>query len=325
MKNIQLQTWNPTQSIDPLLELWQAALGTIWPITAEGLLSTILESGYQEGDCVVAIRDERIAGVVVINQQKGDQTKRGFIMCLLVRPDQQRQGIGTLLLREAIERLKQREAKTIYLGGGPDAYFWGGVPTNLPQAVAFFQAHGWRLENKQDTIDVDLTMDLQGYTTPNWVWERVRNASVSIELARPQERDEILRFERQHFPGWGNAVENAFRLGRLVVVARTPQGEVAGTCIAYLPGLGYNCLWSELLGSKTGCLGEVGVARRFRGQGVGMALSAKATETFIESGNKTGYVRWLSLISWYGKLGYTTWRSYYTEQRSIEECTISLD
>jgi GNAT superfamily N-acetyltransferase len=325
MKNIQLQTWNPAQTIGPLLKLWQAALDTTWPITSEGLLSTILESGYQEGNCVVAIRDKRIVGVVIINQQKGNQARRGFIMCLLVAPEQQRQGIGTLLLREAIERLKQRGAKTIYLGGGPDAYFWGGVPTNLPDAVAFFQAYGWRLENTEERIDVDLTMDLQGYATPNWVWERVSNANISIAIAQPQEHDEILRFERQYFPNWGNAVENAFTSGRSVVVARTSQGEIAGTCIAYLPGRGYDCLWSELLGSKTGCLGEVGVAGRFRGQGVGMALSAKATEVFVESGNTTGYVRWLSLISWYGKLGYTTWRSYHTEQRPIEECTFSPD
>lgn len=319
MTTIQLQSCDLPQTTGPLAELWQASLGASWPITTEAFLSTILESGYQEGDCVVALLDDRIVGAIVTNMQRGDVGKRGSIMCLFVAPAQQRQGIGSALLHEAIARLKRRGAKTIYLGGGREAYFWGGVPTNLSDAVAFFQAQGWKLRSEEDSIDVDLAMNLQGYTTPAWIWERARNAKITVTLAKPEERDEVLEFERQHFLTWANAVENAFTLRRSVVVARTSAGEIAGTCLAYLPGHGYSCTWSKLLGPETGCLGEVGVAKRFRGQGIGMAISARATEAFVENDSKMGYVRWLGLISWYGKLGYTIWRSYHTEERPIEE------
>lgn len=57
-------------------------------------------------------------------------------------------------------------------GSGGDCYIWPGVPRDLPAAVAFFTARGWR--RSHDTLD--LVADLAGYQLPADVAERAASA-----------------------------------------------------------------------------------------------------------------------------------------------------
>jgi hypothetical protein len=65
------------------------------------------------------------------------------------------------------------------------------VPADLPTAVAFFEARGWRWDHEV----VDLVRDLRGYRTPVGVRERAAAAGVTFTVATEADRDEVLALE----------------------------------------------------------------------------------------------------------------------------------
>lgn len=64
------------------------------------------------------------------------------------------------------------------------------------------------------------------------------------------------------------------------------------------------------LGKSVGAIGCVGVAANMQGQGIGIALVARATELLIERGVEICSIDWVVLTDFYAKLGYTVWRGY---------------
>lgn len=61
--------------------------------------------------CFVAVEDERIVGVIM----SGHDGRRGYIHHTAVAASRQRQGIGKLLLRHALDALEREEIKKVAL------------------------------------------------------------------------------------------------------------------------------------------------------------------------------------------------------------------
>jgi len=97
---------------------------------------------------------------------------------VLVRVDRShwREGIGRSLLEQGLKSLRQRGVRKEQLGGGGPAYFWPGVPTNLPEAWSFFSSCGWREQERS----FDLIGDLEEYTSLPVVYQRIRMPEVVI-------------------------------------------------------------------------------------------------------------------------------------------------
>ena len=153
----------------PLLErLWERALGPVWPLLPGGL--DIVRDGL-----VVEPRRGGGPGGGALGMVAVDPA--GSIPLLLVDPAVQRRGIGTRLLEAGLERLGTLGARKAELGGGGDDYLWPGVPDDLPAAVGFFAARGWRYDH---TV-IDLTADLRGYESPAGGGERPGRAGVSLQ------------------------------------------------------------------------------------------------------------------------------------------------
>ena len=214
-----------------------------------------------------------------------------------------------MLHEHAISSLKQRGVTQIQIGRGPH-YFWQGVPANLPDAWAFFQACGWQEVERS----FDLIQELADYATPPEVYERL-NPTITISQAIPDDTAGILSFEEQHFPQWLRFFQLVLdhQAYADVVVAREVNQGIAGTALVIdprSPGWNDDIRWLSLLGESTGSIGTLGVAELLREQGIGLALAARATEIAGERGLKRSYLGWTWLVDWYGKLGYRVWREY---------------
>ncbi len=61
-----------------------------------------------------------------------------------------------------MQQLRTGTAASVTAGSGGARYIWPGEPRDLPAAVAFFAARGWR--HSHDTLD--LVTDLAGYHAP---------------------------------------------------------------------------------------------------------------------------------------------------------------
>jgi ribosomal protein S18 acetylase RimI-like enzyme len=293
----------------PLLgRLWEAALGSVWPLTPgaldlvkEGLVA---ERGYgerhRESGPGEADRAGRGVGMVAVDPA-------GSIPLLVVDPAYQRRGVGTRLLDAGMARLGQLGATTVALGGGGNDYIWPGVPDNLPGAVRFFRARGWGFDH---TV-IDLVADLRGYEAPAGVGERAGRAGVSIEVMAGPERAEVMAFEAATFPDWVGWFE---RLDSSVLVARDRAGAVAGTLLFRGP-LGAT-IYEPLLGPDAGTIGCVGVAAPARGAGVGSAMVARASELLRDAGTRACHIGWTRRERFYTRVGYAPWRRYHMARRT---------
>ena len=293
----------------PLLRrLWEAALGSVWPLLPdaldlvnEGLVAergdggTLRGSGPGESD-----RAGPGVGMVAVDPA-------GSIPLLVVDPAYQRRGVGTWLLDAGMARLGQLGARTVALGGGGDDYIWPGVPDNLPGAVGFFRARGWGFDH---TV-IDLAADLRGYEAPAGMGERAGRAGVSIEVMAGPERAEVMAFEAATFPDWVGWFE---RLDSSVLVARDRAGAVAGTLLFRGP-LGAT-IYEPLLGPDAGTIGCVGVAAPARGAGVGSAMVARASELLRDAGTRACHIGWTRRERFYTRVGYSPWRRYHMARRT---------
>jgi beta-N-acetylhexosaminidase len=308
----------------PLLErLWEAALGSIWPLTPgaldlvkEGLVAergdggNHSESGPGETDraghglaAVAADPVDRVGrgvGVVAVDPA-------GSIPLLVVDPAYQRRGVGTRLLEAGMARLGRLGATTVALGSGGSDYIWPGVPEDLPGAVGFFRARGWGFDH---TV-IDLVADLRGYEAPAGVGERAGRAGVSIQVMKAPERAEVMAFEAATFPDWVGWFE---RLDSSVLVARDRAEAVAGTLLFRGP-LGAT-IYEPLLGPDAGTIGCVGVAAPARGAGVGSAMVARASELLRDAGTRACHIGWTRRERFYTRVGYSPWRRYHMARRT---------
>lgn len=289
----------------PLLgRLWEAALGSVWPLrpdaldlVKEGLVAEREDgSGPGQGDLT-----GRGVGIVAVDPA-------GSVPLLVVDPAHQRRGVGTRLLEAAMARLGQLGATTVALGSGGDDYIWPGVPDNLPGAVEFFRARAWSF----DRTVIDLVADLGGYEAPAGVGERAGRAGVSIEVMAGPERAEVMAFESATFPDWVGWFE---RLDSSVLVARDRVGAVAGTLLFRGP-LGAT-IYEPLLGPDAGTIGCVGVAAPARGAGVGSAMVARASELLRDAGTRACHIGWTERERFYTRVGYSPWRRYHMANTAV--------
>jgi beta-N-acetylhexosaminidase len=293
----------------PLLErLWEAALGPVWPLLP-GVLDVVQDGLVAEDPGVVVgggppgAGPGGAVGAVAVDPN-------GTIPLLLVHPAAQRRGVGAGLLEAALERLRGLGVAEVGLAGGPGDYIWPGVPDDLPGAVRFFEARGWRW----DRSVVDLVADLRRYRAPAGVLDRAAAAGVTLEVATGPDRDRVLAFEAATFPSWLRWFE---RLDSSVLVAHDADRMIVGTLL--FRGPPDATIYTPLLGPEAGTIGCVGVTAAARGAGVGSAMVARASELLRDAGTGTGHIGWTERERFYSRVGYTTWRRYREARRPLAD------
>ena len=107
-------------------EIWQLYTQVGWTAYTENM--TALEQGYKNSLLVLAAyENEELLGIVRV---VGDGATIILVQDILVYPQKQRQGIGTSLLKAALERYA--DVRQIQL-----------VTDNTPKTVAFYQSLGF--------------------------------------------------------------------------------------------------------------------------------------------------------------------------------------
>jgi beta-N-acetylhexosaminidase len=228
--------------------LWVAAMPPSWPLLPAGIAML--------ADDLVAEAGTGPVGVAAAD-------RAGGVPLILVHLACQGRGIGTGLLAAAVDALRAGGAGKVWADGGGDRYIWPGVPQDLPGAVAFFTARGWR--HGYDTLD--LVADLAGYQPPAAAAARAAGAGVSPALARAGDLAEVRAFEAATFPPWVRWFRA--RTGG-ILIARDAEGKIAGTLL--LDGPDADTVYAPMLGPAAGTIGCVGVAPPLHGRGIGTAL-----------------------------------------------------
>ena len=265
--------------------LWAAAMPPSWPVLPAGIAML--------ADGLVAEAARGPVGLAAVDM-------RGSVQLILVHPACQGRGIGTGLLAAALDKLRAGGAREVTVGSGGRSYIWPGIPLDLPGAVAFFTARGWR--RSDDTLD--LVADLAGYRPPAATGER-RAAGITLALAADSDISEAVAFEAANFPRW----VPWFSAGREgILIARDSAGTIAGALL--LDGPGADTVFAPMLGPAAGTIGCVGVASPLHGRGIGTAMVTRASQILSQAGTRTCHIGWTARETFYRRAGYQPWRRY---------------
>ena len=276
---------------------------------AVALASTAIEPQWRLGpgalrralaDALVAEVDGDIVGLCALHQA-GDVAT---INLVAVRPDHRRRGIGRAMVGHAADDLRARGAQSIRAAGsGP--YLWPGIPRDLAGASAFAEACGW----VRDGEVCDMTRTLADFSLPSSVMTSMDAMGIALGLATASERDQVARIAPTHwYRGW-DAYFAASQPAD-VVVARDAHQQVVAALIIGRPGDPEG--WRRMLGNTVCTIGCVGTTREARGQGFGTALVGVASEILRDAGGTVCHIGWTTLLDFYGRLGYRSWRTYTT-------------
>jgi ribosomal protein S18 acetylase RimI-like enzyme len=277
--------------------LWRAALHSGWPLLPGAI--AMLGEGF------VAVDGQRPVGLAAVDVA-------GSIPLVLVAPGHQRRGIGAALLGAALRRLAVAGVREAHAGSGGRDYIWPGVPLDLPAAVRFFAAGGWRA----DDDSLDLAADLSSYRPPADVYEPVARAGVAIVPAAGSESGAALAFETATFPSWARW----FQIGsHRMLIASESSGKIVGTLLFQGPGA--NTIYAPMLGPQAGTISCVGVAPDMQGRGIGSAMVARASEILRDNGTRTCHIGWTGRESFYIRAGYRPWRRYRMFHRATGKPT----
>lgn len=314
-----VEPYDPERDASEVIALWQAVLGTTWPLT-ERLLTNAISNRIPGQQCrhFVARANGAIVGFTAtqLNSNRAGPPG-GNLAALIVAPHAQRQGIGTALHAAALAHLRQAGAQQALLSSKYPR-LWPGIPANLSEASGFFRARGWILNGQV----VDLVRNLADFSIPESLHERMTAEHIILEPAAEQDVQAILTFEGREFGGWLDTYKYIVSIGdyRDFLVARDLQKGIVGTLLMYSPQSHpqrVDALWKPTLGENLGGLGEVGVAASERGRGIGVALVAWGSEILKQRGVGNAFVGFTTRADFYGKLGYKTWQIYDLNRRDL--------
>jgi GNAT superfamily N-acetyltransferase len=282
----RIRPFVPVADREWVQRLWVAAMPPSWPLLPAGIAML--------ADGLVAETGTGPVGLAAAD-------RAGSVPLILVHPACQGRGIGTGLLAAAVDALRAGGAAKVWAGNGGDRYIWPGVPRDLPGAMAFFIARGWR--HSYDTLD--LVADLAGYRPPAAAAARAAAAGVSPALARAGDLAEVMAFEAATFPSWVRWF-SARTDG--ILIARDAEGKIAGTLL--LDGPGADTVYAPMLGPAAGTIGCVGVAPPLHGRGIGTALVIQASQLLSPAGTRACHIGWTASEAFYRRAGYQPWRRY---------------
>ncbi len=318
MKHVKLAPFQPLEQAGAVFRLWNLALGQSYPVSERVFRQNSFGNFlYQPGDGVIAFSGGRPVGFALASFDEHSARPgegKAALSTLLVRPDFRRRGLGGALLAEVAGAMKRRGAVELGAGsaGGSSLFrFWPGVPDDLPAAVSFFENRGFRLARGI----FDLIRDVRGYTVPERIRRTLQSEEAEVGAVSEAEIPRVLEFEQREFPEWSSLFRLVAASGDWTgILALRSRGRLLGTCFTCGPASRYrpaNLAWETLLGTDLGGLGAVGVAKRERGRGLGVALVAAATEELAVRGAGKVVVDWTHLSGFYGKIGYSVWKEYW--------------
>lgn len=312
MKTVSLES-NHT---DAVLDGWNHSLGSILPITARLFKqNTTDERSFCPHSSFAAVEDGEVVGAVIAKRWPGDTVGYhpgddvGWINFLFVKEGWRGIGVGSQLLKEAEDSLREQGCTRIHLGRDVQ-HFFPGVPLELTESIDWFKEKGYQTgEMVFDMIQMveDCQTDL--------------SVSVDLEfqIRRGHSGDEaaLLLFLQEEFPGrWEYEVRSLFERGgtakQFVLIW---QGDrVRGFCRINRPEdavIGSNVYWSELYkGKEVGGIGPLGVSTQVRKSELGLKIVKQAMKELKEEGVEVWMIDWTTLESFYNKLGFEKWKQY---------------
>ncbi len=289
---VEISTLSSTDVIE-LVTLWNECL-TAHPMTIERFNSLFFSdvTGVPKLKHASFIaRTDRIVGFVIAYQRNlpapglGLEPELGYLTAIAVKPELQRQGIGTELLNRAIATLNTPEILLSgRTGSAPAATFPGVDLDNYQESLNFFIKNGFEPLAIANSMSREITAAIPIELAADVVVE------TEIDSARLQE------FVSEAFPGdWAE-----------VAVAKAQSNSAEFAVISVTGNYAGFAVWNS------GWFGPVGVAEQYRSYGLGKLLVQNAINQMHQAGVNRIYFTWADewVVPFYQRLGFEINRTY---------------
>lgn len=315
---LRLVPYRPSR-VRQVLTIWNAALGERFPLAAELFLQNGVHDPHAGPEACWLATVPRHPDAVgfclakIVREPLGSDgwlPHQGWVSLLAVHPAYQRRGIGTALLARAERYLRTHSRTTIVLGADPN-HFLPGVPAD-EGAVAFFRAAGYDFAGEAYDLRLTLSPPIARAREPMLP----AAGGVTIRPLEPPDMPGLMTFLDESFPGrWRYTIGRVLAQGGSIgdIMGVVSAGRVIGFGQLFHPGSGWigpSIAWTRGLGRRAGGIGPMGLAPRFRGRGLGLALLAQSVRHLTQLGVEEIVVDWTGLLDFYGRLGFSVWRRY---------------
>ncbi|KAK0115910.1 hypothetical protein ONS95_012953 [Cadophora gregata] len=244
----------------------------------------------------------------------------GKITAVGVLPEYRGKGLGTTLVAKAREALTEQGKLKSLQFGSVFPRFWPSVPIDFPQETKDFLLHRGFRKPIEPTAR-DFYRNITGEIAPPDILARVSKLPLKFVPWSPELYDECITKQRANFKnvGWVEAYERLALAKQhheaLVAIDPSTNAQLGWTLMCSPSAVVLDDFaFINLLPSKekTGLIGCVGVDKKARGKGVGLALLVKAIENMKKRGVEGVMIDWVTIRGFYELLGFKVAWEYET-------------
>lgn len=262
---------------------------TLPPVDAgdpEGLDRVVWAPGMLS---MVAEAEGVVVGTIVGNLIDDDRVLNAAVTVIAVEEAYRRQGVGRGLLTSFELAIRDAGAVGVWTGGGQPRFWWPGLDAERTDALAFFEAADYAVEDEAANMCVDLhTADLAPRPT-NAI--EIRRLTVEDSSAFAQWMDD------EWDDPWGAEVEGALLREPVACHVARLDGDIVG--------------FAAYDTNRRGWFGPMGTTSRLRGSGIGAELLRRCLRDYLEQGRSACEIGWVGPPQFYAKaVGATMARRY---------------
>lgn len=299
-----------------IVKLWNECL-IADTISCEQLRKQVLfDENFNRKLALIAIEDKEVVGFILATKRqvpyldRGLEPERGWINLLFVREDYRKKNIGSQMIKEVEERLKEFGVKNITVAAYSPNYFFPGIDQeNYKESIDFFE----KLNYVRTGEAVSMQRNLWSYNIPLKVNERKRqleDQGYSFRKFDYKYSMDLLEFLGENFGGgWKRNALMAMQNNeaeKLIWISLDTNDKVVGFCMRKMDG--NECRF-----------GPFGVREDLRSSGIGGVLFNLMMDDMKQ--NKLYYLYFLwthgAGMRFYQKHGVEVYRSYYLYSKKI--------
>ncbi|MCM3636735.1 GNAT family N-acetyltransferase [Sporosarcina luteola] len=305
--------------VSDIVRLWNEEIGDRFPMSISlwNQNTTTEPNVLQEGSLAV-VEGGKLRGIIIVKRYMEKLDVRmpetvGWIQCMLVEKSFRNEGIGSELLKKGEQALINAGVDEIRLGRDPRHYF-PGIPLEDKATISWFEKRGY----VTGEVETDLIKDVSGGEL-----YKLMNPSEHYRLLTKKDIPLLLHFLERVFPGrWHYEAVHYEMIGGTgrEFMGFFVDGELKGFCRLndpQSPVIAQNVYWSALCDGEMGGIGPLGIDRKIRGNHFGIDLVKAAANELISRGVTDIVIDWTQLITFYEKLGFTTWKQYQSMAKKV--------
>jgi mycothiol synthase len=284
----------------PAFTAWFNALpdNNVW--TEESVRQRTTQDGtYDPALMFAAVRGGKPVGFLL----GSIANETGWIRAFLVRPDLQRQGIGTGMFDAAERAFAERGITEVNVGWAQPKSFLPGIDISYTSAISFLDDRGYQT-NREARVNMDVLLTGRDWST-SADEQLFQEQGIIVRRACPADRSGIEQLCVAHnYHGW--AVETGIALERnpVPVFVAQRQGRICAFAAHSICGPAH--------------FGPMLTATEHRGLGIGTVLLKRCLQEWQNAGVERCEIVWAGPLSFYARsVGATMGRAFWTFHKSL--------